>query len=153
MALHALAVKELLPDAKTRLHAPPFMDVGLRGFPLRLTSSKNPLPQLPGAEKSLCHSFWYPASLAAQMKSNKTLHPGHRGIWAAFTTLWASWWIFHSSLEGTCHRWRVCHWSPVNQRWRAEHAARELPCLEWGEGSTRSYKVFLRLSIREKEDD
>ena len=52
VTLHTLAVRELLPDTKKRLHAPPFIDVGLRP-----TSSRKFLPWLPGAENSLCHSL------------------------------------------------------------------------------------------------
>jgi len=87
VALHTLAVSELLPDAKKRLHTPPLVDVGLRGFLLRPANSKNLLPWFPGAENSLCHSLLYAASLATQTKSNETLHPGHKGIWAALAAL------------------------------------------------------------------
>ena len=57
VALHVLAVIELLPDAKKRLHAPPFEVMGLRGLPFRPTSSRKSQPCLTGSENSLCHSF------------------------------------------------------------------------------------------------
>jgi len=104
VALHILAVIELLPDTKKRLHAPPFEVVGLRGLPFKPTNSKKLLLHFAGLENSLCHSLQYTTSLAAQAKSNDTLHPGHRRILATFTALCASLWIFHSSLEGECHR-------------------------------------------------
>ena len=87
VALHTLAVKELLPDAKKKLHVPPFKDVGLRGLPFSPTNSRKFLPLFTRFANSLCHSFQYATSLAAQAKSNLTLHPGHRGILAAFVAL------------------------------------------------------------------
>ena len=42
VALHVLAVNELLLDAKKRLHAPPFEDMGLRGLLFRPTNSRKP---------------------------------------------------------------------------------------------------------------
>jgi len=91
VALHVLAVKELLPDVKKRLHAPPFKDMGLRGLPLAPTSSRNPLPRFAGLANSPCHSCWYAIYLAARTKSNDTLQPGHRGILAALAASCASW--------------------------------------------------------------
>jgi len=84
VALHTLTVNELLPDAKKRLHAPPFEDVGLSGLPFKPTNSRKLLPLFAGSENSLCHSFRYATSLAAWAKSNDILHPGRRGILAAF---------------------------------------------------------------------
>ena len=84
VALHTLAVNELLPDAKKRLHTPPFEDVSLRGLPFKLTNSRKLLPLFAGSENSLCHSFQYATLLAAWAKSNDILHPRRRGILATF---------------------------------------------------------------------